>query len=711
MGIFVFLKGPKCPVNRAFALMCIGFLDWQICAFLMYYLQSDIQQNYLARIGYTLILFLPFIAYHFTVSFLNIKEERKWVWRFYFIGFIWLILLWATNLFIVGSIKYRWGYYAKAGSLHPLYLVFAAFAFGRTLFLLGTSLLDKNRPAIMRNQSRFIFMAIIVFYTAAIEYLINYGYDIYPIGSFLIFAAFIIIAFAIVRYQLMDITFVMKMGLSFTSVLLMVFIPFYVFTLLMQKNFYGYVNRTFALALFLLFLLSAVFLYRLKAIVEQTVEKTFFRAKYDAYKILKKFTAEIITVTDFKELLNSIIKTFVATLKIDKASIFLFDEETRRFKINASNGLGEELVKKISYKENDFFISWLKEKGKIVITEELERFTADDEDIKKAWDTLRLMESELCMPFIYKGEMIGFLNLGAKGDRSMYNHEDIELFLSLGHQTAIAIKNALLIERIKESKLIIRRMERLKTIGDMAAGLAHEIRNPLVPIKTCLELLPERYGKDKEFTERIPRNALQEVERIEGLLKEIMDYSRPRMPVFKEIDINDIVEKTAAFIEYEAKKKGIKIESEFDAALPLIKADSEQIKQVLLNLIINAIDAVNGNGRISIKTNRATHAVSPCGKVGKSEYVQIEIADNGAGIPQENLDRIFNPFYTTKHQSKEREGTGLGLAIVQEILTEHCGFVQVRSEFGKGSTFLVNLPIDCSEFAKIADRINLTSQI
>ncbi|MBI5044124.1 MAG: GAF domain-containing protein, partial [Nitrospirae bacterium] len=436
----------------------------------------------------------------------------------------------------------------------------------------------------------------------------------------------------------------------------------------------------------------------------QTVEKTFFRARYDAYKILRKFTEDIITITDFKELLDSIINTFVKTLKIDKASIALFDEEIKRFKLQSSHGLKEELVKKLSLKEDDHFIVWLKGKGTIVITEELERFTADNEDIKKAWDALRLMESELCMPFIYKGEVIGFLNLGAKGDRSMYNHEDIELFLSLGKQASIAIKNAQLIEQIKESKNIIRRMDRLKTIGDMAAGLAHEIRNPLVPIKTCLELLPERYGKDKEFTERIPPAALQEVERIEALLKEIMDYSRPRSPVLKENNINDIVEKTVIFVEYEAKKKGIKIDREFDNELPMIKVDNEQIKQVLLNLIINAIDAVNGRGRISIKTHKAAHALSPCGKIGKGEYVQIEITDNGAGIPEENLERIFNPFYTTKYASKEREGTGLGLAIVQEIVTEHCGFIQVRSELGKGSTFLVNLPIDCSEFANIVER-------
>ena len=280
----------------------------------------------------------------------------------------------------------------------------------------------------------------------------------------------------------------------------------------------------------------------------------------------------------------------------------------------------------------------------------------------------------------------------------MYSNEDIELFLSLGRQACVAIQNAQLVERIKESKLVIRRIERLKTVGDLAAGFAHEIRNPLVPIKACLQLLPSRYGKDMDFTEKIPRYALQEVERIEKLLREIMDYSRPRTPVFQEEDINEVIENTVQFIEYQAKKKGIKIERGYDNSLPVIKVDREQIKQVLLNLIMNAMDAVNGIGKIEIATRKVRHMLSPCGKIGEGGYVQIEVRDNGTGIANEDLDRIFNPFYTTKHESSDgREGTGLGLSIVQEIVSEHCGFVDVRSEVGVGSSFYVNLPVETAE--------------
>ena len=347
----------------------------------------------------------------------------------------------------------------------------------------------------------------------------------------------------------------------------------------------------------------------------------------------------------------------------------------------------------------DYFI----EKEDVAIREEIERYPSTQQT-QEMIKILKDIESEIAIPFMEKDKIVGFCNLSAKGDRGMYSNEDIELFLSLGRQAAIAIKNALLIEKIKESKHVIRRMERLKTIGDMAAGLAHEIRNPLVPIKTCLDLLTGEHGVDAESIKKIAVCAYKEVERIEALLGEIMDYSRPRQPVFKDEDINNIVEKTAIFIEYEAKKAGITIDRKYDKSLPAIKVDGEHMKQVLLNLLINAIDAVNGNGRISIATRKVKHVLSPSGMIGEKEYLQIEITDNGAGIPEESIERIFNPFYTTKHASKEREGTGLGLSIVQEIITEHHGFVQVRSELGKGSSFLVNLPVEQPEFNLREDR-------
>jgi signal transduction histidine kinase len=561
----------------------------------------------------------------------------------------------------------------------------------------------KQFHGVKKNQLGYVFAGFGSAYIGGSLYFGAAYLKIEPIPhDFFIVLYAAIITYAIIKFRLLNIDIVYKKGTVYSAGLLFILAPAYFAIILSERLFLGSVNTSFSILILCVIGMAAIAFHKLKVRTEQALENTLFYKKYNPYKVLSNFTKEMVSVITLQELLDRTISTFIETLKINQASIFLFNEEKKQYEMKAFYGLDDE-KNKIKIKQEDSLISYFITKEDVAIREEIERYpsTQQTQEIIKI---LKEMESEIAIPFLEKGELTGFCNLSAKGDMSMYSHEDIELFLSLGRQAAIAIKNAQLVERIKESKHIIRRMERLKTIGDMAAGLAHEIRNPLVPIKTCLELLPDRYGKDMEFTERIPRAALQEVERIESLLKEIMDYSRPRAPVLKDEDINDIVEKTVVFVEYEAKKKGIKIERKYENQLPMAKVDSEQMKQVVLNLIFNAIDAVNGDGKIEITTRKTKHILSPTGRIGELEYIQIAISDNGVGISEENIERIFNPFYTTKHKSKEREGTGLGLSIVQEIITEHNGFIQVKSELGKGTTFLVNLPIDLSEFEQKEDR-------
>ncbi|MEK6681721.1 MAG: GAF domain-containing protein, partial [Nitrospirota bacterium] len=398
-------------------------------------------------------------------------------------------------------------------------------------------------------------------------------------------------SYAIIKYRLMDINFVFKKGTVYALGLLLVLVPTYLILLWTQNLFFNTINVSYSIIIFCLITVMAIAFYKVRVKTETAIEKVLFRNKHDYYKILTNFTKELVSVLTLDELLNKTISTFTETLKIKKVSILLFDEEKKAYVMNASYGLDKE-KNKIKIKGDEPLISYFIKKDDVAIKEEVKRYP-DTQENREIIKSLEEIESEIAIPFMEGKKVVGFCNLGAKGDRGMYSHEDIELFLSLGRQAAIAIQNAQLVERIKESKQVIRRMERLKTVGDLAAGFAHEIRNPLVPIKACLQLLPSRYGKDMDFTERIPVYALQEVERIERLLREIMDYSRPRTPVFAEDDINEVIEGTVHFIEYQANKKNIKILREYDKTLPKIRVDREQVKQVLLNLIMNAMDAVN----------------------------------------------------------------------------------------------------------------------
>jgi signal transduction histidine kinase len=237
-------------------------------------------------------------------------------------------------------------------------------------------------------------------------------------------------------------------------------------------------------------------------------------------------------------------------------------------------------------------------------------------------------------------------------------------------------------KELKESQNTLRRADRLSSLGLLTAGLAHEIRNPLVAIRTFTQLLPERYN-DAEFREGFQGLALKEVDRICGLINDLLSFARPSRPNVAEENMNDVVDGIARILETEAKEKGVEITKDFAPNLPKVWIDREQLKQVFMNLIFNAIQAMKEGGSIFISTrvtsrNDAEHS---------GQFVQVEIRDTGIGIPPENLDHIFDPFFTSKD-----EGNGLGLSISHQIVQEHGGHVTVESKLGVGTTFFINLP-------------------
>lgn len=238
-------------------------------------------------------------------------------------------------------------------------------------------------------------------------------------------------------------------------------------------------------------------------------------------------------------------------------------------------------------------------------------------------------------------------------------------------------------KELRESQAVLRRADRLSSLGLLTAGLAHEIRNPLVAIRTFTQLLPERY-QDAEFREGFQGLALKEVDRICGLINDLLSFARPSKPNVRPENVNEVVENIARILETQAKEKNVAITREFAANLPTVWIDREQMKQVFMNVILNAIQAIKNGGSITIATSLSARNDGELIR----EYVQIEIRDTGVGIPEENLERIFDPFFTSKD-----EGSGLGLAVSHQIVQEHGGFMTVESQLGKGTAFFVHLPI------------------
>ncbi len=229
----------------------------------------------------------------------------------------------------------------------------------------------------------------------------------------------------------------------------------------------------------------------------------------------------------------------------------------------------------------------------------------------------------------------------------------------------------------KENKFLkqeITQTDRLKSVAVLASGMAHEIKNPLTVIKTFSEFLPQKMD-DKEFLKKFTPMIAQEVDRINNLVHELLDFAKPALPLLKETNIHSLIQNTVDLLSNQYIKHNIKINTDFRLAPnTTLLLDSNQIKQALLNILLNAIDAMPHGGQLSISTYYSL----------KDEKINIKIQDSGIGIDNEDMEHIFDPFF-----SKKDSGTGLGLAITHEIIRKHGGKIYVESVKGKGTSFIL----------------------
>lgn len=234
----------------------------------------------------------------------------------------------------------------------------------------------------------------------------------------------------------------------------------------------------------------------------------------------------------------------------------------------------------------------------------------------------------------------------------------------------------------------VARANRLSAVGTMAAALAHEINNPLVPISTFLQMLPEKRREatnDDEYWGALYQMTLKEVERIRKLIHELMTYAKftgESEPQFEPADLNPLLQDLATFLASQAKSRNVSIAINPDRTLPVMWFDPERMKQVFTNLLLNAMQAISSGGTITVATRAVTiHEVA---------HAEITVMDTGNGIPKETLDKLFTPFFTTKG----REGNGLGLMTCYHVVDEHRGTIDVESEVGRGTSFRITVPVD-----------------
>jgi len=684
LGLFIFSRAPHNAKHQTYGLYCLSLSLWSYfyCA---WHLEDDPETALvLIRILMAGAILIPITHIQHVVTLLGSqKNHRLLLWSGYALTAFFLL----SNLtphFVEGVIpQHGIANWPQPGITFPFYLLWFVFSIGYAAYLFATEY--RNTSGFRRTQHLYLLLCSLIGYIGgATNFPLWYDIPILPYGTILVSLYVVAAAYVLVRYRMLDFSIAVERSLTFLFLMVALSIPTLAILLYIQHLYFGKVNIQFTVLILLVASIMVALAYRLMEGMQTAVAKTLFRERHDMYQALSTFSKSLVTNLKLKPLAREIVHMLGQVMGIRRVVLYLIETEQGGFIPISQFGVNTDMEQLPRLTLDDRLPKHLSSTQAMVIREELDDVLESSSlQILKA--NLDALTIDVCVPLINKGRLLGFFALGSKMSSSAFTSLDIDLLTTLSHEAAIALDNALLYEELKRSQALVRRTDRLRSLETMAGGLAHEIRNPLTSIKAFVDLVPER-ATDESFVTRFGQVVKEDVLRIERLTKEILDYARPAEPFLKHEDINEIVESCLYALRVRASHEVIVIETDLAHDLPTVYVDRQQIKQVLLNLFLNASESMSSHG--GTLTVRSYTVPQEDGEL----WVQIEVGDTGAGIAQHDLEHIFDPFFTTKHHSEEHEGTGLGLAISHQIIQEHHGHVEVKSELGKGATFFVNLP-------------------
>lgn len=380
---------------------------------------------------------------------------------------------------------------------------------------------------------------------------------------------------------------------------------------------------------------------------------------------------------DLSYLGESIIRTFSQQYGLPEAAIWLRDADAGQYRLLAFLGQNTASTILPTLPADHSLVTCLAEPWHILRYQQ--------ELASPVTAALAAVRAALCIPLRSHKDLVGLCILGPSSRGVFVSEADVTVTKTIARVACNALDHHMAQDDLRRSSTLMRRTDRLRSLEIMAGGFAHEIRNPLTSIKTFIQLAPQRQH-DLVFIKDFSQLAIEDVHRIERLLHEILDYASYMTPHPSDVDLNELVTSCLCFVSATASQRGIRLRTVLAPDLPLLSLDRQQIKQVLLNLLLNALDAMpDGQGVICVQTR-----LLPL--VDGASWVQLRVEDEGCGIAPEHLEHIFDPFFTTKHSNSAGDGSGLGLTTAHQIVHDHGGKLLVDSQVGVGSIFSVNLP-------------------
>jgi len=391
------------------------------------------------------------------------------------------------------------------------------------------------------------------------------------------------------------------------------------------------------------------------------------------YDVFRNISTLVHAITSVDEVLELVVWKTTDVLGGKGAILRILDVEREEPDLFASYGLGEKYLSKDPVSDRKM-ITELCRQNKVVIIEDI---ATNDRVTNKKELKEDGIEMILDVPLILRTELLGIIRIYFS-ERREFLDEELNFIGAVAETCACAIDKARMIEEQKSQyDQLAGQTEKLSALGRMAAGIAHEINNPLAGILLFSSRMRKKVKEEGPIKEGLDV-IVREAQRCKGIIQDLLEFSRDEEPEKANANMNEILEKALGILENEFRLHHISVEKNLSGEIPPILLDVNLMQQVFVNLLINAVEAIQKNGVISIKSYVNAD----------SKSVFVEVADTGAGIRPDDMAKIFEPFFSTKSN-----GTGLGLAVSYGIIKQHQGKIKVKSDAGQGSVFTILLPL------------------
>jgi signal transduction histidine kinase len=682
--LIVLLSNPKNIAHRLFACFVLSFATWNMGELIMVSSTNLVYAIFSVKVILVGLTFAPLLFLHFSFVF-PFKRKSQWSkgWRLLLLYFIPVAIL--VTFFLTFQIDFErfkelrsifyYGLLLKEPQIFLIFFGLVALFSGLCIYWGIRNLiqsLQTTRISRQKLQIKYLIFGIVSMAIAGTiinlsNYFFQLGWPIFFLASLYSLLVSLFFTIALIRYRLLDIHLIIRGGIVYSTVSGLILA---IYILIIKNIGEAISQRAYGRSLLVESALILVLVFMLQPFqrkVGDWIDRFFYMERVRFRTKLSEFSRILTELVDLDEVAKTTVHFITQTFHVDSVAFFFLrskDDEYRT--IFGTPTYGEmkystqtPFVKGIASNERPVDLEHLRETRGIV--EEI------DDLIEKGWVVVA--------PFFLRERLSGFILLGRKRNRKDYTQEELDLLEAFLNQTTLAVSRALIFRDMSLKDKQIMQAEKMAAIGELAAGIAHEIRNPLGIITGSAETV-RKHDHPKIRAEMVDY-ILEESKRINSLISTFLDFARPKEPKLVRCDLKEILEKTLFLLSPKAKTLGIEIKKEVPIQPILVSADPEQMRQAFMNLGVNALEAMPQGGVLRVKVAEGT-----------KDGLFIQFSDTGKGIPREMRTKIFDPFFTTKEG-----GTGLGLFIAHQIITQHGGDIVFQGGEKGGSIFTISLPL------------------